>query len=159
MARKTKVFIAQEERDKGKQFLITEMAAFRAERWARRVLMGLSRSKAPPPEGVLEMGMAGLSYFGIRAFMSMDFDEAEPLMAEMMECVSVIPDPRNPTFSRPMDDEDIEEVLTIAQLRSEVIELHTGFSPADWIRKLMIRSAPITEENSSDTPTSPEPSE
>lgn len=159
MARKTKTFIADNGRDKGKRFLLTEMDAFKAERWATRVLMGLSRSKSPPPEEILGAGMMGLSYYGLRAFMAMDFDDAEPLIAEMMDCVQIVPDPRHPEIVRPVDQEDIEEVATILALRSEVIELHTGFSPADWIRKFTTQLAPATEESSPDTSTSQASSE
>lgn len=156
MSRKTKTYVADNGRDKGKHFLITEMDAFDGERWATRVLMGLARSGVPVPEDVMYQGMAGLAYFSVRSFLAMEFATAEPLLEEMMACVQFIPDPKHPNVTRPVDKEDIEEVLTVTRLRSEVFEVHTGFSLAGWVLKLMNPSASNQESSSPATSTSPE---
>ena len=94
------------------------------------------------PDGWQEAGMAGLAVIGLRAFTAMSFDVAEPLLDEMMECVAFVPDPsrvdqisRQPIV-RPLVEDDIDEVATLLALRSEVFEVHTGFSVAAFMSTL-----------------------
>lgn len=131
MARRVKeVSITDEGRDKGKTFIITEMPASQAEKWAARALLVVSRSGVELPEGVEGSGFAGVAVMGLRALFKVDFEELEPLMDEMMECVTWKP-PRPDIPARALIEADIEEVATRLQLRKEVLELHTGFSLAD----------------------------
>lgn len=130
------VTIQTEGRDKGKTYLITEMDAFQAEKWAARALLAVARSGVELPEESTTANMAVLAIIGIKALSFVSFVDAEPLMNEMMQCVQVVPDPvRNPGFARPLVADDIEEVQTILYLRSEVFEIHTGFSLLDMISK------------------------
>jgi hypothetical protein len=120
------VTITDENRDKDKVFVLTEMPASRAERWATRVVMGLIKVGVEIPE---ESGMEAIAKIGLQALASLSFDDAQFLMDEMMQCVHILPDPKkNPTFTRPLMEEDIEEVSTRVRLRLEVFTLHTGFS-------------------------------
>jgi hypothetical protein len=146
MARKTKeVTIGPEGgRDAGKHFLLTEMSASRAERWAARAVMAMMRTGIDLPTDIAGSGMAGLAAIGLRALAGMSYDEAEPLLDEMMECVSVIPDPARPQVRRTLIEDDIEEVMTRLQLRREVVELHVGFSLA---------AGPSTTETAASAPT------
>jgi hypothetical protein len=113
-------------RDSGKVYVLTEMPASKAEKWAARAILALSKSGIDFPEG---SGMAELSSVGIKALGNMDFHDAEYLMDEMMQCVSIQTDPqKNPSFVRPLIEEDIEEVATRFKLKMEVFALHTGFS-------------------------------
>lgn len=129
MGRHTKVItIGDEGRDKGKTFLLTEMAASQAEKWAMRALLAVGKSGIDIPDYIAGTGMAGLAVLGIKAMAGVTFAEAEPLMDEMMACVRIIPDIRNnPDFTRVLIEDDIEEVATRVRLRSEVFALHTGF--------------------------------
>jgi hypothetical protein len=129
MARRTAtVTIDAEGRDKGKAFLLTEMSASQAERWAARAMLALARNGVEIPEGIASAGLAGVAAIGIRALGGMAFDDAEPLLADMMACVQAIPDPARPNVSRYLIEDDIEEVATRLRLRMEVFTLHTGFS-------------------------------
>lgn len=132
MARNTKeVNIELANRDHGKRFLLTEMPAHRAERWATRAFFALGRAGIELPAGLEEVGWAGLAVLGLRAMARLDFEDAEPLLDEMMTCVEIVPDPeRFPQIHRPLVEDDVEEVSTRMVLRSEVFELHTGFSVA-----------------------------
>ena len=142
MARKTQVLtIAAAGRDEGKTFLLTEMAATRAEKWATRALLALARSGTDLPVGAQGLGMSAVAAIGLRAFTSLSFDDAEPLLDEMMTCVQVVPDPARPQVVRGLIAEDVEEVRTLLQLRSEVFALHVGFSIADELSKLRATSA------------------
>lgn len=158
MARKTKTFNAKHGRDAGKQFLITEMSAFAAERWATRALGAMARSKEAVPPDVASQGMAALAFFGIKSLLTTPTEEAEVLLDAMLGCVQIIPDPSKPHIARPVDEEDVEEIQTLAQLREEVLELHTGFSIAGLIQTLK-SGHPAQEADSQNMSTSPEPSE
>lgn len=128
--RKEKIVVIQDEgRDKGKAFLLTEMAASKAEKWAMRALLAVARSGVEIPVELVNGGMQALAIIGIRALTSLSFADAEPLLDEAMECVQFIPDHRNqPGVYRKLIEDDIEEVTTRIQLKREVIDLHLGFS-------------------------------
>lgn len=131
MARKTENYtVTDEGRDKGKLFVITEMSARRAESWATRVLLALIANHVEMPEGFEELGLAGLAELGMQALSDLKWEVVEPLLAEMLECVSFIPDPRKMHVSRGLVESDIEEVLTLLTLRVEVWKIHTDFLEA-----------------------------
>lgn len=133
MARKTEtVIITAEGRDKGKQFLLTEMPAMKAERWAYRALLALAHSGVDLPTDAATGGMAGFATAGLQALEKLEFEEARPLLDEMWTCVQVIPDPKNsmvirPLMAREQEGDDIEEVTTIMHLRDRIFRLHTDF--------------------------------
>lgn len=125
-------------RDAGKTFLLREMPAMQAEKWAMRAFSLVARSGADIGglAGAGPGGMAEVALLGVQALMGIRFEDAEPLLDEMMTCVSILPDPAHPEVQRPLiGDDDIEEPQTILMLRSEVFKLHTGFSLADAARR------------------------
>ena len=127
--RKTRtITIDKEGRDFGKTFHLRELPALQVERWAARALIALARSGAQIPADIASAGLAGVASLGIRAFSGLDYADAEPLLNEMLSCVSIIPDPKKPKVMRPDILDDIEEVATLFTLRMEVFNLHTGFS-------------------------------
>lgn len=131
MSRKTgRLTITNDNRDKGKTFLMTEMSADRAERWALRALLALSSAGVEVPDHATNAGMAGIASVGVSMLSKLNFDVAEPLLAEMMDCVQI--DMGNGIIRDLIDGDgaDIEEVLTRFQLRKAVLELHLGFSIA-----------------------------
>jgi hypothetical protein len=144
-------------RDNGKLYLVTEMPASQSEKWAARAITALSNAGFEVPEETASLGMAAVAIVGIRALARVSFHEAEPLMDEMMMCVQAIPDPARPAIVRALVENDVEEVKTRLLLRSEVLELHTGFSLAGTLlRVLAEREAQMTAaENLSSTSTSP----
>ena len=144
-------------RDAGKTFLLTEMDAFRTEKWSQRALLAIAAGGVDIPEEVLRMGAGAVMAAGFRALMTMAFQDAEPLLDEMLSCVEIVPDPKYPAVVRKLDVEDVEEVKTLLLLRSEVIELHTGFSPAAFLSKLGTAATQTPDTNGSST--SPKPSE
>lgn len=131
MARKTTNYMVPDEgRDHGKLFVITEMSAARAESWAMRVLLALMASNVEIPEGFDELGVAGLAELGLKSLSGLKFEVAEPLLAEILTCVQIIPDPKKTHVVRPIIEDDIEEVATRLKLRMEVLKLHTDFLDA-----------------------------
>lgn len=122
-------------RDSGKVFVLKEMPAAVAERWATRALLALARSGIDLPENIAGAGWAGIAMLGFQALSKMDFADVQPLLDEMWACVSIRPDQRQPEVIRPLmwagpdgEGADIEEISTMIKLRTEVFTLHTGFS-------------------------------
>lgn len=158
--RKTEEVRIAEGRDAGKVFLLTEMAASQAEAWAIRAMGAMIRGGQPIPDEVLGGGWAALSVLlaaGLRALLRAPWEEIEPLLAEMMGCVQIVPDPGNPTVMRRLIEDDILDVSTRLELREKVFSLHLGFSVAGALSALA--SAVKTDPNSLNTSTSPEVSE
>lgn len=152
MARKTKqVTITTEGRDKGRTYLITEMPATQAEKWAMRAMSALLKSGVYVPDSVLDRGLAGIAAVGIKGLMGMQFQDAEPLMDEMFACIQIV----EPAITRKLTENDIEEVATRLLLRSEVIELHVGFSIAAYLSKMWVASGTTTDANTLNSEISP----
>lgn len=128
MARKTQTVTIQDKgRDEGKVFVLTEMPASQAERWAVRAFLAMAHAGLEIPEDIANMGMAGIAAFGLRALGGISYAEAEPLLDEMFTCIQHIPDPARPDIVRKVIESDIEEVSTRFFLRKEVFGLHVNF--------------------------------
>lgn len=129
--RKTQTYTvpATGKRDAGKKFIITEMPAVRAERWAAKALLVLAHSQVELPDDWQRGGMASLAVVGFRALQNIKYDEVEPLMDEMMTCVTFEPSPgiNRPLVNNSAEGDDIEEIETIIELRKQIFALHTDF--------------------------------
>lgn len=142
MARKQAEVVVNDpgSRDHGRRYVLTEMPASQAEKFAARCFLALAKSGAEVPQDIQSAGMAGLAILGFQMLTGLQFAEASILMDEMMTCVQYGYDSTNPAATRALIEQDIEEVATRARLRSEVFTLHTGFSLADV--PSMLTSAP-----------------
>jgi hypothetical protein len=128
MALKTaRVKIDAPGRDLGKTFVLTEMAAEPAERWAMRLVFALMNSGVELPDNIMGAGMAGIAAIGVKALGKLPFEAAEPLLLDMFDCVTIAPDPKNPNLTRSLVTGDIEEVITRLMLRKELFKLHIDF--------------------------------
>ncbi len=141
MRKKKEVTILDENRDKGKTFVLTEMPALQAERWATRAFLALTKAGIDIPPDIINQGIVGISILGIKALAGMHTEEAYWLMDEMFTCVAYRPAPDNALYVRVPIGDDIEEVSTRLLLRREILELHTGFSFADVKSTLTSASA------------------
>lgn len=159
--RKSKVItITADNRDKGRSYLLTEQPPLKTEAWAARALLALGRAGMEISDDAIELGapaLAAVVAAGISAFRRMAFDDAEPLLREMLDCVSFIPDMAkidpisSAPISRPLFSDDIDEVSTLLRLREEVLELHLGFSVT---AALSTWAADLRKPPASATPTS-----
>lgn len=148
MARKTNIVRCEiAGRDHGKQFFLTELPASQAEEWAMRCFLALAHSGVQVPEDLADSGIAGIAVVGLQALARIPFEEAKPLLDQMMSCVQYMPDPSKPLIVRAPMEEDIEEASTRIWLRGEVFELHTGFSVAGAI--MTFQQAPADQEQTS----------
>lgn len=130
----------QDNRDSGKMFLLTEMPALKAEKWALRLLLALTRSGIEIPDDVASAGMAGLATLGFKMLGNVNFFDAEQLFDEMLTCVRHIPDPSRVEVTTPLimqggDGDTIEEISTLVTLRRGVFSLHADF----FTRELQLR--------------------
>jgi len=131
MARKIAQYEVKEAgRDKGKVFILTEMSASQAERWALRALLAVGRSGIDIPEGIEKAGFSAIASFGLNLVMKLPMEDAEILLDEMFACIKVLPDPKRPDLTRPLIEDDIEEVKTRVQLRKAIFDLHVDFLKA-----------------------------
>lgn len=156
--RKQKIVkISEPGRDFGKSFLITEWPAMRAEKWAIRVFIALARGGVEVPDDIKDLGMAGVAMVGMKMLAGLDPDDAEPLLDQMWECVQHLPDGSESSAVKLNlgGSETVQEVGTLLTLRSEIVEIHTGFSVAGRLSKGTNQPAlDTTSQDSSITPTS-----
>jgi hypothetical protein len=126
--RKTSTYTeTAENRDKGKVFKIEEMSADAAEQWALRAFFAIMNAGIEIPDGIADMGFAGIATAGLKALGAVPYESAKPLLDEMMDCVQIIPDPSKPNVARALFPGDIEEVATRLKLRKAVFDLHIAF--------------------------------
>lgn len=151
----------QTNRDFGKIFVIKEMAAVVAERWATRALLALARSGVQLPENAASAGWAVIAVMGFQALSHANFDDIQPLLDEMWQCVMIQPDHRHPDLIRHLmwsgadgEGADIEEIATMLKLRTEVFNLHAGFSLPGVGSTSSTSSTTSTSAGSSNTRTS-----
>ena len=125
--RKTKLItIDKANRDNGKVYLLTEMAASQAEKWAARVFFAMAKSGIEIPDDTAQMGMAGMLHMGLSALGGIEWSLAEPLLDEMMTCIKKVEQLVPQGLA--LVENDIEEVGTRLQLRKELLQLHVDFS-------------------------------
>lgn len=156
MARLTANVVGTVGRDKDKVYRLTEMPASRGERWAVRVLMAMARA-GHSVSGGTQGGMMALAQFAVGAFLTMSWADAEPLLEEMMSCVSVVHDPSYPENTRVLLEDDVEEIPTRIMIRKEVLKLHLNFSKVavDLISAMEAEMAATSTGTSTSTSTSP----
>lgn len=147
---------AETNRDYGKVFLLREMPALRAEKWAFRALSTAARAGANIPDEIMTMGMRGIAIVGVQALLYVRFDDAEPLLDEMLDCISLLPSSKDDSIERPLTEDDIEEIATLIKLRKEILTLHMGFLKAgDQTTQDPATTSPADSQS---TQTSPEAS-
>lgn len=131
MARKVIIYTVpakEGDRDSGKRFVVTEMPATQGQRWALRAFLALARNGVQIPDEVKELGMAGMAKFGLELLAKLPYEEAETLMDDLMDCVTIKPNAADPTIERGLIEEDVEEISTRFRLTAEAFKLHVNFS-------------------------------
>ena len=149
MTRRTEVVtITEENRDHGKSFLLTEMTADKAERWAVRALTHAMQNGAPMPPGMVGgqgLSLAGLAAVGVFILVWIPYEKLEPMLEEAMRCVQfVVGDKIKPQPIHAGNLCQIHEVSTFVMLRKKLWELHLGFSMAE-----VSQDTPLSSETTS----------
>jgi hypothetical protein len=162
MARKTKIIPIEavegvENRDEGKNFLITEKPAIQAKKWADRFFAAMDTKQMIIPPGISALGMVGVYLLAVNTMSGAPWGDVEKLMDELLDCVQFVPEP--PLVPRALVREvDFEEMATINRLCWEVIALHGNFTLADAL-SMLTSALQLQQARSQDTQTSETTSE
>lgn len=128
MARLEKIVEISGGRDDGKVFKVTELPPMRSYKWIIRAIKMLAASGIELPQGTESLGIAGLAGINFKDLAAqIDWHELEPLLDELMVCVTMIPDKNNQAVSRPLVASDVEDALTFAKLQQEAFFIHVNF--------------------------------
>lgn len=130
MARKEIPFIVEEEgRDKGKEFLITEMSAWDADSLAQDIFRAMGDSNySSIPADVIAMGCAGLATVGMSVISASSPEVARQLRDRLMSTVDIIITNDGQRQQRKVNGSlDFEEVSTIRSLLDKVFQVNFDF--------------------------------
>lgn len=130
MARKEITFIVEDEgRDKGKEFVITEMSAWDADTMSQDIFraMGDSDFAGIPPD-VIAMGCAGLATVGLSVISASSPEVARNLRDRLIDTVDIVITTDKTTNRRKVNGTlDFEEVSTIRTLLDKVFQVNFSF--------------------------------
>lgn len=130
MARKEIPFIVETEgRDKGKEFLITEMSAWDADSLAQDIFRAMGDSNySSIPADVIAMGCAGLATVGLSVISASSPEVARQLRDRLMSTVDIIITSDGQRQQRKVNGSlDFEEVSTIRSLLDKVFQVNFDF--------------------------------
>lgn len=130
MARKEIPFIVETEgRDKGKEFLITEMSAWDADSLAQDIFRAMGDSNySSIPADVIAMGCSGLATVGLSVISASSPEVARQLRDRLMSTVDIIITNDGQRQQRKVNGSlDFEEVSTIRTLLDKVFQVNFDF--------------------------------
>ncbi len=115
-------------RDSARVYRITEMPAFRAEKWAIRALWLIAGTGSDLPESLDNVPFAEFVRRGFTALFKVDFKDAEPLLDELLLCAEMV---TKAGVRKLILNDDFEDPRTLLLLRKEIFALHTDFFTDD----------------------------
>lgn len=129
MSRKQITYIVEDEcRDKGKEFLITEMSAWDAEELSEEVYRAMGHGEFNSlPADVVAMGVAGLATVGMSVLAAAPASVSRPISEKLLATVQIVISNKGKEIPRSIKSLDFEEVSTIRTLKDKVFELNFGF--------------------------------
>lgn len=130
MARKEIVFIVEDEgRDKGKEFVITEMSAWDADSLAQDIFRAMGESNYTGiPTDVIAMGCAGLATVGLSVISASSPEVAHTLRDRLMSTVEIVITHEGNRNKRKVNGSiDFEEVSTIRTVLDKVFQTNFNF--------------------------------
>ncbi|MGV3346415.1 hypothetical protein ACGVWS_11990 [Enterobacteriaceae bacterium LUAb1] len=127
--RKQITWIVEEEgRDKGKEFLITEMSAWDAEELSEEIYRAMGQGEFNSlPSDVVAMGISGLATVGMSVLAAAPASVSRPISDRLLATVDAILRDNGKEISRKVKSLDFEEIETIRTLKDKVFELNFGF--------------------------------
>ncbi|GAN61545.1 hypothetical protein ACI01nite_26740 [Acetobacter cibinongensis] len=132
MIREIDYTVTTEGPDKGKEFVISRMPAFQAERWGRSFLHGATVDTPLEARAVYAGAIAEVarSVIGLNVLRSMPPAFSDPLEKDLRDCIKIKPDPERPSITRSIIDSDFEDIGTFIDLQQKAFEFNTGFFQA-----------------------------
>lgn len=130
MSRKEIPFIVTDEgRDKGKEFIITEMSAWDADELAQDIFRAMGDSNYTGiPADVIAMGCAGLATVGLSVLSASSPDVSRTLRERLMSTVQIVITHEGKSQMRKVNGSiDFEEVQTIRQVMDQVFKVNFDF--------------------------------
>lgn len=126
MPRLTKtVRISDDNRDKGKVFILTELSSFDAEKWVWKLIPVLSVAGFDVNDDTLKGGFGAIAAMGAAAMLRMPYEFTQSLLDAMLPCIQYQHDPNHAAQPIMLDAKcQIEEISTWFQLRKAVLDLH-----------------------------------
>lgn len=115
-------------RDSVRVYRITEMPAYKAEKWAIRALWAIAGAGVDLPDSIDNAPFAELVKLGLKALFKVPYSQIEPLLDEMLGCVTVLTDAGARQL---LLKDDFEDPRTLIKIRKEVFSLHTDFFMQD----------------------------
>jgi hypothetical protein len=139
MINQKEIVINDDNKDKNKKYIISQMPAIKAEQWCYRALNGMIKAGVNVAPALLSMPSYGLTLL-FSEFFKMNQDDLLPLLHELLEYVHFVVDkvkmqPGNSgNLNRKVSEHyinpsyiDIEEPYTFMILRKEVFDFNMGF--------------------------------
>lgn len=108
-------------RDKGKMFKITEMPAVKMDKWATKALLLLGKSGS-----AFNLAQINLEEL-LSKLSSANYEGVEPLLEELLSCVSFEKDGVSMVMTSSIADSIVEDWTTLFRLRIEALKLNLGF--------------------------------
>ncbi|MFM1413565.1 hypothetical protein [Yersinia sp. 22-579] len=129
MSRKQITYIVEDEgRDKGKEFIITEMSAWDAEELSEEIYRAMGHGEFNSlPADVVSMGVAGLATVGISVLAAAPASVSRPISDRILSTVEIVITNEGKDINRAIKPLDFEEISTIRTLKDKVFELNFGF--------------------------------
>ncbi|MID78769.1 hypothetical protein Z985_17705 [Salmonella enterica subsp. enterica] len=129
MARKEIIYIVDDEnRDKGKEFIITEMSAWDADELAQDIFRAMGDSDfSAIPADVIAMGCAGLATVGLSVLSAASPDVSRNLRDRLLQTVQIVITHEGRRQVRQVKPIDFEEVSTIRTLMDQVFRVNFDF--------------------------------
>ncbi|MDZ9097537.1 hypothetical protein SND70_15945 [Escherichia coli] len=129
MARKEIPFIVEDDnRDNGKEFIITEMSAWDADELAQDLFRSMGESGfSGIPADVIAMGCAGLATLGLNVLSAASPEVARKLRDRLMSTVQIVIAHEGSRQVRTVKPVDFEEVSTIRQVMDKVFKVNFDF--------------------------------
>ncbi|HEC1649040.1 TPA: hypothetical protein R1156_000948 [Yersinia enterocolitica] len=129
MSRKQITYIVEDEgRDKGKEFIITEMSAWDAEELSEEIYRAMGHGEFNSlPSDVVSMGVAGLATVGISVLAAAPASVSRPISDRILSTVEIVITNEGKDITRSIKPIDFEEISTIRTLKDKVFELNFGF--------------------------------
>ena len=129
MARKEIPYVVMDEnRDKGKEFIITEMSAWDADELAQDIFRAMGDSDfSAIPADVIAMGCAGLATVGLSVLSAASPDVSRNLRDRLLQTVQIVITQEGRRQVRQVKPIDFEEVSTIRTLMDQVFRVNFDF--------------------------------
>ncbi|EMQ4317129.1 hypothetical protein AB4799_003792 [Yersinia enterocolitica] len=129
MSRKQITYTVEDEgRDKGKEFIITEMSAWDAEELSEEIYRAMGHGEFNSlPADVVSMGVAGLATVGVSVLAAAPASVSRPISDRILSTVEIVITDEGKDITRSIKPIDFEEISTIRTLKDKVFELNFGF--------------------------------